>query len=52
MEFFNPKLGTGEVQTYGHTYPAIPPDGNPVFALAFPPGSGTVTILSAEVTNR
>jgi hypothetical protein len=52
MEIFNPKLGTGDVQTYEHTYPAIPPFGNPVFALAFPPGSGTVAILSAEVTNR
>jgi hypothetical protein len=51
-EIFSPKLGTGEVQTYEHTYPAIPPFGNPVFALAFPPGSGTVAILSAEVTDR
>jgi hypothetical protein len=52
MEVFSPNLGTTDVQTYQHSYPPIPPGGNKTFALAFPPGSGTVVILSVAVTSN
>ena len=52
MEVFSPKLGSTEVQTYQHTYPPIPALGNKTVALAFPPGTGTVVILSVIVTSN
>ena len=51
-EFFAPRLGSTDVQDYQHTYPPIPAFGNKVFALAFPPGTGTVTLLTAYVTSH
>ena len=51
-EIFDPKLGTNEVQTYHHDYPAIPAAGNDKVAVAFPPGSGTVVVLSVAVTSK
>lgn len=51
MEVFSPKHGSGDVQTYQHTYPPIPAFGNKTVALAFPPGTGTVVILSVVVTS-
>jgi hypothetical protein len=52
MEVFTPKLGSSDVQIYQHAYPPIPPFGDKTFALAFPPGTGTVVILSVTVTGR
>jgi hypothetical protein len=52
MEVFQPQLGSSEVQTYQHTYPPIPPLGNKTVALAFPPGTGMVVILSVAVTSN
>jgi hypothetical protein len=51
-EFFAPQLGSTDVQDYQHTYPPIPANGNNTFALAFPPGNGTVTLLTAYVISR
>jgi hypothetical protein len=52
MEVFAPQLGTSDVQTYQHTYPPIPALGNKTVALAFPPGTGTIVILSVAVTSN
>jgi hypothetical protein len=52
MEVFLPRLGSTDVQDYQHDYPAIPAFGNKTFALAFPPGTGTITLLTAYVTSR
>jgi hypothetical protein len=49
-EVYPPAFKTTRVQDYQHTYATIPPFGNKTFALAFPPGSGTVTLLTAYVT--
>jgi hypothetical protein len=51
-EVYAPQFGSTDVQDYQHTYPAIPPNGNNTFALAFPPGTGTVTLLTAYVTSQ
>ena len=51
MEVFQPKLGSTEIQTYQHTYPPIPLGGDTTFALCFPPGTGTVDILTVKVFN-
>jgi len=40
------------VQDYQHAYPPVPPNGNMTFGLAFPPGTGAVTLLTAYVTSR
>jgi hypothetical protein len=52
MEVYSPKLGSSEVQTYQHTYPPIPVSGIKTFALAYPPGTGTVVILGVAVTSN
>ena len=49
FEYFQPRMGTTDVQDYQHTYPPVPPNGNMVFGLAFPPGTGSVTLLTAYV---
>jgi hypothetical protein len=51
-EVFSPRLGWTGVQDYRHDYPATTISAATTFVLAFPPGSGTVTLLSAYVTNR
>ena len=51
-EVYSPRYGTTAVQDYQHTYAAVPPNGNNVFALAFPPGTGTVTLLTVYVVGR
>lgn len=51
-EVYAPKLGSSEIQTYQHTYPAVSADGNNVAALVFPPGTGSVNILSVSVTSQ
>jgi hypothetical protein len=51
-EVFSPQLGSTGIQDYRHDYPATTVSGATTFVLAFPPGSGTVTLLSAYVTNR
>jgi hypothetical protein len=52
MEVFSPQFGSTDVQDYQHTYPPIPANGNDTFALAFPPGTGTVTLLTVYVMSR
>ncbi len=52
MEVYSPHLTSTDVQDYQHDYPAVPASGNTTFALAFPPGTGTVTLLTAYVTSR
>ncbi len=52
MEVFSPQYGSTIRQDYQHTYPPIPPNGNDTFALCFPPGSGTVTLLTVYVMSR
>jgi hypothetical protein len=51
-EVYNPQLGSTDIQDYQHDYPSIPASGTKIFALAFPPGTGTVTLLTAYVTSR
>jgi hypothetical protein len=50
MELFVPPVGSSQVQTYQHSYPPVPISPTKTFALAFPPGTGTVVILSVDVT--
>jgi hypothetical protein len=52
LEVYTPTLGSSEVQNYQHTYPVIPVSETKTFGLAFPPGTGTVVILSAAVTSN
>jgi hypothetical protein len=52
MERFVPQVGSSQVQTYQHTYPPVPVSPTKTFALAFPPGSGSVIILSVAVTGK
>jgi hypothetical protein len=52
MEVFAPQLGSTQVEDYQHSYPSIPPNGNKTFALAFPPGTGTITLLTAYVKSH
>jgi hypothetical protein len=52
MEVFSPQLGSSDVQDYQHTYPSVPAFGSKTFALAFPPGSGTVAILTVYVKSN
>ena len=52
MELFSPRYGTTDVQDYQHTYPPVPANGNDTFAVAFPPGTGTVTLLTVYVMSR
>ena len=52
MELFVPPVGSSQVQTYQHTYPPVPLSPTKTFALAFPPGTGTVVILSVDVTGN
>ncbi len=52
MEVFTPQMGSNAIQTYQHTYPPIPAGGTKTFALAFPPGSGRVEILTVNVTDQ
>jgi hypothetical protein len=52
MELFVPPVGSSQVQTYQHTYPPVPISPTKTFALAFPPGTGTVVILSVDVTSN
>lgn len=52
MEVFTPNLASNAVQTYQHSYPPIPAGGTKTFALAFPPGSGRVDILTVNVTDK
>jgi len=52
MEVFSPQLGSTDVQDYQHSYPTVTPSANTTFALAFPPGTGTVTLLTAFVTSH
>jgi hypothetical protein len=51
-EVFSPQLGSTEVQDYQHDYPATVASATTTFVLAFPPGTGSVTLLTAFVTNR
>jgi hypothetical protein len=51
-EVYTPRYGSTAVQDYQHTYAAVPPNGNNIFALAFPPGTGTVTLLTVYVIGR
>ena len=51
-EIYAPEFNTTKVQDYQHTYATIPPNGNKTFALAFPPGTGTVTLLTAYVKSQ
>jgi hypothetical protein len=51
-EVFAPQPGSTAVQDYPHDYPSIPAFGNNTFALAFPPGAGSVTLLTAYVTSH
>jgi hypothetical protein len=51
-EVYSPQYGSTAVQDYQHTYAAIPPNGNNTFALAFPPGTGTVTLQTVYVMSR
>jgi hypothetical protein len=52
MEVFTPQMGSNAIQTYQHSYPPIPAGGTKTFALAFPPGSGRVEILTVNVTDK
>jgi len=51
-EVFAPQLRSTQVEDYQHSYPSIPPNGSKTFALAFPPGTGTITLLTAYVTSH
>jgi len=51
-EVYSPRYGTTDVQDYQHDYPPIPASASKIFALAFPPGTGTVTLLTAYVTSH
>jgi len=51
-EIFTPVQAPGDVQVYKHSYPAVPVSKTKIFALGFPPGKGTVVILSVEVTGK
>jgi hypothetical protein len=52
MEVFNANLASNELQTYDHSYPAVQVTPSKTVALAFPPGSGAVVILSFAVTGN
>ena len=52
MELFNPNLTSTDLQTYTHTYPPVPVSDTDTFALAFPPGTGTVFITGIAVTSN
>jgi hypothetical protein len=52
MEVFSPQLGSSEIQDYQHAYPSIPAFGDKTFALAFPPGSGMVAIVTVYVKSN
>jgi hypothetical protein len=52
MEVYSPQYKSTDVQDYQHSYPPIPPNGNVTFALAFPPGTGTVTLLTVYVMSH
>ena len=51
-EVYVPQFLSSDVQTYQHTYPAISANRNNVAALGFPPGKGSVNILSVAVTSQ
>ena len=51
-EYYQSQFGSTDVQDYQHAYPPVPPNGNMTFGLAFPPGTGAVTLLTAYVTSR
>ena len=51
-EVYVPQFKSTDVQTYHHTYPAIAANGNNIAALGFPPGKGSVNILSVSVTSQ
>lgn len=52
MEYYTPRQGTTEIQDYHHTYPPIPNFQNKTFVLAFPPGTGKVTLLTVYVKSN
>jgi len=52
MEIFGPLPRSTDVQDYQHSYPSIPPGGSKTFALAFPPGTGTITLLTAYAASH
>jgi hypothetical protein len=46
-----PKLGTDEVQTYRARIKGMTPYENKTITLAFPPGAGTLVVLSVSMNN-
>jgi hypothetical protein len=53
MEVFDPDYSkVGVIQTYEHTYPPVPGADSDTFGLAFPPGTGTVSLWGIAVNNH
>jgi hypothetical protein len=50
-EKFQPNLGSSETQTYLDPGQPLAPQGRKMVTVAFPPGTGTVVILSISVTS-